>query len=46
MAKELKGIFSNKKNLFNIKFIKMFFEIINFYKNCEKIEIKKEIQKH
>ena len=38
-GKGIKGIFSNKKNLFNIKFIKMFFEIINFYKNCEKIEI-------
>ena len=41
-GKGIKGIFSNKKNLFNIKFIKMFFEIINFYKNCEKIEIKKD----
>jgi predicted NAD/FAD-binding protein len=40
-GKGLSGIFSNKKNLFNLKFIKMFFEIINFYKNCEKIEIKK-----
>ncbi|MDB4154073.1 FAD-dependent oxidoreductase [Candidatus Pelagibacter sp.] len=40
-GKGIKGIFSNKKNLFNIKFIKMFFEIINFYKNCEKIEIKR-----
>ena len=41
-GKGIKGIFSNKKNLLNIKFIKMFFEIINFYKNCEKIEIKKD----
>ena len=40
-GKGLAGIFSNKKNLLNIKFIKMFFEIINFYKKCEKIEIKK-----
>ena len=39
-GKGLGGIFSNKKNLLNIKFIKMFFEIISFYKNCEKIEIK------
>ena len=38
-GKGLGGIFSNKKNLLNIKFIKMFFEIINFYKNCEKIKI-------
>ena len=40
-GKGISGIFSNKKNLFNPKFIKMFFEIINFYKKCEKIEIKK-----
>ena len=37
-GKGLRGIFSNKKNLLNLKFIKMFFEIISFYKNCEKIE--------
>ena len=40
-GKGLGGIFSNKKNLFNLKFIKMFFEIISFYKNCEKIKIEK-----
>jgi predicted NAD/FAD-binding protein len=40
-GKGLSGIFSNKKNLFNFKFIKMFFEIIYFYKNCEKIESNK-----
>jgi predicted NAD/FAD-binding protein len=40
-GKGLGGIFSNKKNLFNLKFIKMFFEIISFYKNCEKIETEK-----
>jgi predicted NAD/FAD-binding protein len=40
-GKGIKGIFSNKKNIFNLKFIKMFFEIIGFYKKCEKIEIKK-----
>ena len=40
-GKGLGGIFSNKKNLLNIKFIKMFFEIISFYKNCEKIETEK-----
>ncbi|NMN66953.1 putative NAD/FAD-binding protein [Candidatus Pelagibacter ubique] len=39
-GKGLGGIFSNKKNLMNLKFIKMFFEIISFYKNCEKIETK------
>jgi len=40
-GKGIQGIFSNKKNLFNLKFIKMFFEIIRFYKNCEKIDIQK-----
>ena len=44
-GKGIKGIFSNKRNLFNIKFIKMFFEIISFYKNCEKLEIKKDDKK-
>ena len=44
-GKGIKGIFSNKKNLFNIKFIKMFFEIISFYKNCEKLEINKDNKK-
>jgi predicted NAD/FAD-binding protein len=37
-GKGLSGIFSNKKNLFDFRFLKMFFEIISFYKNCEKIE--------
>jgi len=40
-GKGIGGIFSNKKNLFNLKFIKMFFEIISFYKKCEKVEIEK-----
>ena len=31
----IKGIFSNRSNLFNIKFIKMFFEIISFYKKSD-----------
>ena len=44
-GKGIQGIFSNKKNLFNIKFIKMFFEIINFYKRCEKIGVKKDSTK-
>ena len=38
----LKGIFSNKSNLFNAKFLRMFFDIISFYKSCDKI---KEFQK-
>ena len=40
-GKGISGIFSNRKNLFDIKFIKMFFEIINFYKKCENIDIEK-----
>jgi predicted NAD/FAD-binding protein len=31
------GIFSNRSNLFNIKFIKMFFEIISFYKKSNNL---------
>ena len=38
-GKGLSGIFSNKKNLFNYKFVKMFFEIINFYKKCENLDL-------
>ena len=34
-GKGIKGIFSNKSNLFNSKFLKMFFTIINFYKKSE-----------
>ncbi len=34
-GKGLNGIFSNKINLFNPKFLKMFFEIIRFYKKCD-----------
>ena len=33
----LNGIFSNKTNLFNLRFLKMFFDIIKFYKSCDKI---------
>jgi predicted NAD/FAD-binding protein len=38
-GKGLNGIFSNRGNLFNTKFVKMFFEIISFYKNCEKLNL-------
>ena len=38
-GKNLNGIFSNRSNLFNYKFVKMFFEIINFYKRCENLDI-------
>ncbi len=37
-GKGLNGIFSNKLNIFNYKFVKMFFEIINFYKRCENLD--------
>ena len=40
----LNGIFSNKTNLFNIKFLKMFFDIIKFYKKFDNLkEIHEEI---
>ena len=38
-GKGINGIFSNKKNIFNLKFIKMFYEIIKFYKKCSNINI-------
>ena len=37
-GKGFNGIFANKINFFNFKFVKMFFEIINFYKKCSKLE--------
>ena len=36
-GKGLKGIFAKKTNLFNIKFLRMFYDIISFYKRCYKI---------
>ena len=36
-GKGLKGIFANKSNFLNIEFIKMFLEILKFYKLCDKI---------
>jgi len=36
-GKGLKGIFSNKSNLFKKNFLKMFFDIIRFYNHCDKI---------
>ncbi len=33
----IKGIFSNKLNIFNLNFLKMLKEIISFYKDAEKI---------
>ncbi len=37
-GKGLLGIFSNKKNLLNFDFFKMFFEIIKFYKKSNDLE--------
>jgi len=34
----LKGIFANKSNIMNFKFIKMFLDIIKFYKSCDQIK--------
>ena len=38
-GKGISGVFSNRKNILNPKFVKMFFEIINFYKKCTNINI-------
>ena len=37
-GKGLNGIFSNRSNFLNPRFVKMFFEIISFYKNCENLD--------
>jgi len=37
-GKGLNGIFSNRSNLFNFRFLKMFFNIINFYKKCDDLK--------
>ena len=34
-GKGLDGIFANRSNLFNIKFLRMFYDIIKFYKKCD-----------
>ena len=39
-GKGLNGIFSNRSNLFNPNFLKMFFDIIKFYKNSDQINVK------
>ena len=38
-GKGLNGIFSNRSNLFNPNFLKMFFDIIKFYKNSDQINV-------
>ncbi len=42
-GKGLNGIFSNRFNLFNLKFLRMFFDIINFYKKCDKLNQFEEV---
>ena len=34
-GKGLNGIFANRTNLFNLKFLRMFYDIIKFYKKCD-----------
>ena len=34
----LNGIFSNRSNLFNFKFLRMFSDIIKFYKKCDDLK--------
>ena len=41
-GKGISGIFSNRSNLFNVKFLKMFFDIIKFYKNSDQESISEE----
>ena len=38
-GKGLNGIFSNRSNLFNFNFLRMFFDIIKFYKNSDQINV-------
>ena len=38
-GKGISGMFCNKSNIFNLKFLKMFFDIIKFYKKNEKTKI-------
>ena len=40
-GKGIGGVFSNRKNIFNLKFLKMFFDIISFYKKCVDINTNK-----
>ena len=34
-GKGLNGIFANRSNFFNLKFLRMFYDIIKFYKKCD-----------
>jgi len=44
-GKGLNGIFSNKLNLLNFKFLRMFFDIIKFYKKCDDLSLFNEEMK-
>ena len=37
-GKGLNGIFANRSNLFNLKFLRMFYDIVKFYKKCDSSE--------
>ena len=37
-GKGLNGIFANRSNLFNPKFLRMFYDIIQFYKKCDNFD--------
>ena len=37
IVERLNGIFSNRSNLLNFKFLRMFFDIIKFYKKCDNL---------
>ena len=41
-GKGLNGIFSNRSNLFDFEFLKMFFDIIKFYKKSDQVNILNE----
>ena len=38
-GKGISGMFCNKSNIFNLKFLKMFFDIIKFYKKNENLKL-------
>ena len=38
-GKGISGMFCNKSNIFNLKFLKMFFDLIKFYKKNEKLKL-------
>ena len=38
-GKGISGMFCNKSNIFNLKFLKMFFDVIKFYKKNENMKL-------